>query len=298
MDQPRAEIGVIGGSGLYEMAELTDVEEALVGTPFGDPSDTIVLGTLSGRRVAFLPRHGRGHRINPTSIPFRANIFALKSLGVRCILSVSAVGSLKQEIRPLDMVVPDQIIDRTSGRPSTFFSEGLVVHVGFSHPFCGELSELVYEEAARQGVTAHRGGTYVAMEGPQFSTVAESELYRSWGASVIGMTALPEAKLAREAETCYAVLACSTDYDCWHPEHDTVTADMIIANLAKNVDHAKSIVRGVVSRVPNAMSCSCSSALQSAIVTSPDVIPANVREELAPLIGKYLGAASTETARR
>ena len=294
MAQTKAEIGVIGGSGLYEMAGLTDVEEVRIATPFGDPSDAIVLGAPSGRRVAFLPRHGRGHRINPTNVPFRANIFALKTLGVKRILSVSAVGSLTERIHPLDMVVPDQLIDRTKSRPSTFFNDGVVVHVGFANPFCNELSGLVFEEASSQGVSVHRGGTYLAIEGPQFSTVAESELYRSWGASIIGMTAVPEAKLAREAEMCYATLACSTDYDCWHPEHDAVTADMIIGNLAENAEHAKSIVSAVVSGIPETAGCRCQSALEGAIVTAPELIPPRVRDELAPLIGKYVGTQPKE----
>ena len=297
MAQTHAEIGVIGGSGLYEMAGLTDVEEVRIATPFGDPSDAIVLGALSGRRVAFLPRHGRGHRINPTNVPFRANIFALKILGVKRILSVSAVGSLTERIHPLDMVVPDQLIDRTKSRPSTFFNDGVVVHVGFANPFCNELSGLVFEEASSQSVSVHRGGTYLAIEGPQFSTVAESELYRSWGASIIGMTAVPEAKLAREAEMCYATLACSTDYDCWHPEHDAVTADMIMGNLAENAEHAKSIVSAVVSRIPETAGCRCQSALEGAIVTAPELIPPRVRDELAPLIGKYVGAKPKEALR-
>ena len=297
MAQTKAEIGVIGGSGLYEMAGLTDVEEVRITTPFGDPSDVIVLGVLSGRRVAFLPRHGRGHRINPTNVPFRANIFALKTLGVKRILSVSAVGSLTERIHPLDMVVPDQLIDRTKSRPSTFFNDGVVVHVGFANPFCNELSGLVFEEASSQSVPVHRGGTYLAIEGPQFSTVAESELYRSWGASIIGMTAVPEAKLAREAEMCYATLACSTDYDCWHPEHDAVSADMIIGNLAENAEHAKSIVSAVVSRIPETAGCRCQSALEGAIVTAPELIPPRVRDELAPLIGRYVGAQPKEALR-
>ena len=289
MRYPEASIGVIGGSGLYEMKEITDIQEARVKTPFGDPSDTIIVGSLGSRRVAFLPRHGRGHRINPSHLPARANIFALKLLGVKQVISISAVGSLRQEIKPLDMVVPDQIIDRTRGRPSTFFDQtGLVVHVGFAEPFCPRLVEHVASEVERQGVTVHKGGVYVAMEGPQFSTVAESNLYRSWGASVIGMTALPEAKLAREAEMCYAVLACSTDYDCWHEEHESVTVEMIIGNLLKNVDHAKAIVRGAVSRMPEPV-CACQTALKTAIVTAPDLIPASLKAELKPLIGKYVG---------
>jgi 5'-methylthioadenosine phosphorylase len=288
MAQRPVEIGVIGGSGLYEMAGLAGIEERRVSTPFGEPSDAIVVGTLEGRRVAFLPRHGRGHRLNPSQVPFQANIFALKRLGVGAILSISAVGSLKEGIRPLDMVVPDQIIDRTKGRPSTFFSEGVAVHIAFADPFCADLSARLYEAASAEGVRAHRGGTYIAMEGPQFSTRAESELYRSWGASVIGMTALPEAKLAREAEVCYALLACSTDYDCWHPEHDAVTAQMIIANLGKNVEAATRIVRRIVAALPAERSCACHAALATAIITDRARIPAKVLGELEPVLGKYL----------
>jgi 5'-methylthioadenosine phosphorylase len=286
-NQPR--IGVIGGSGLYDIEGLTAVSSVRVKTPFGDPSDEVVLGTLEGRRLAFLPRHGRGHRINPSQLPARANIFALKSLGVERVISISAVGSLKEEVRPMDMVVPDQIIDRTRGRPSTFFEDGVVVHIAFADPFCPVLSPLLAKNVEREGVRVHRGGTYVAMEGPQFSTRAESNLYRSWGATIIGMTALPEAKLAREAEMCYAVLACSTDYDCWHPEHESVTVDMIISNLLKNTAHAKSILRRVVAEVPTG-TCSCHSALANAIVTSREAIPPHVARTLAPLLGKYIKA--------
>ena len=290
MTYPQAGIGVIGGSGLYEMAGLEGVEEVTVTTPFGDPSDTIIVGSLEGKRVAFVPRHARGHRLNPTGIPVRANIFALKLLGVKRIISVSAVGSLKGEIKPQDMVVPDQIIDRTrSGRPSTFYDQGVVVHISFAEPFCGYLSDLLHDEAASQRVPVHKGGTYVAMEGPQFSTVAESNLYRSWGASIIGMTAIPEAKLAREAEMCYGVLAASTDYDVWHPEHDSVTAEMIIGNLGKNVENAKSILKGVISRISEE-GCSCQTALRDAIVTAAELVPADVKNDLAPLIGKYIGS--------
>ncbi len=286
MSYPQARVGVIGGSGLYEIDDLQDIEEVAVITPFGDPSDVIVTGSLSGERVAFLPRHGRGHRISPSQLPSRANIFAMKLLGVERIISVSAVGSLKEEIRPLDMVVPDQIIDRTRGRPSTFFDEGPVVHIGFAEPFCPQLSPLLVEEAAGSGVTVHKGGTYIAMEGPQFSTIAESNLYRSWGASIIGMTALPEAKLAREAEMCYAVLACSTDYDVWHPEHDAVTVEMVIGNLGENAQNAKSVLKGVIARLPGT-ACPCQHALKDAIVTSPDAVSAEAKERLAPLIGRY-----------
>ena len=282
--QPK--IGVIGGSGVYAMDGLTEVETFRVATPFGDPSDEIVIGTIQGRRVAFLPRHGRGHRLSPSRIPARANIFALKTLGVERVLSISAVGSLKEEIAPLDMVVPDQLIDRTRGRPNTFFDD-LVVHVGFAEPFCRVLSPLLADNVERQGLRAHRGGTYVAMEGPQFSTIAESNLYRSWGASVIGMTALPEAKLAREAEMCYTVLACATDYDCWHPNHDSVTVEMILGNLMKNAEHAKAIVRNMLVEMPEGP-CACHSALATAIVTQRQWIPAKVIADLQPLIGKYM----------
>ena len=288
MAQPQAEIAVIGGSGLYQMAGLEQVHEVKANTPFGSPSDAIIVGTLEGKRVAFLPRHARGHKLNPTNVPYQANIFALKLLGVRQIISVSAVGSLKEEIRPLDIVIPDQIIDRTRLRANTFFSNGLVVHVAFADPFCGDLSKTLHGAASQDGARAHKGGTYIAMEGPQFSTKAESHLYRSWGASVIGMTALPEAKLAREAEMCYATVACSTDYDCWHPGHESVTTQMVIENLGKNVERSKSIVRRVVASISPGRSCSCHSALATAIITAPDHIPAGVKKELAPLIGKYI----------
>ncbi len=284
----QADIGVIGGSGLYEMPGIADLREVTVPTPFGDPSDVIIVGALEGKRVAFLPRHGRGHRISPSMLNFRANIFAMKLLGVQRIISVSAVGSLKEEIRPLDMAVPDQLIDRTRGRINTFFEDGVVVHVAFADPFCRQLAPLVADEAEARGVRVHRGGTYIAMEGPQFSTRAESNLYRSWGASVIGMTAIPEAKLAREAEMCYSIFACSTDYDCWHPEHDSVTVEMILSNLMKNSDNAKAVVRGVIAKVPDEVTCTCQTALATAIVTASHLIPQRVKSDLAPLIGKYV----------
>ncbi|MBI3743823.1 MAG: S-methyl-5'-thioadenosine phosphorylase [Chloroflexi bacterium] len=284
----KIDIGVIGGSGLYEMEGIASVREVRVDTPFGSPSDSFVVGELAGRRVAFLPRHARGHRLMPTNVPFRANIFALKAMGASAVISVSAVGSLKEEIKPLDMVVPDQIIDRTRQRAATFFSDGLVAHVAMADPFCARLSGLVLECAKAEGVTTHNGGTYIAMEGPQFSTRAESKLYRSWGASVIGMTAMPEAKLAREAEMCYALLACATDYDCWHPAHDSVTVEMIIGNLMKNVERSKRIVKRAVERLDPSKPCTCHHALATAIVTSRDRIPAKVKKDLAPLVGKYL----------
>src|ERR671918_2664909 len=237
------QIGVIGGSGLYDMAELTDREEKTLKTPFGDPSGPYLIGTLRGKRVAFLARHGAGHRLSPSELNFRANIFGMKQLGVEYILSASAVGSLKQEYKPLDIVIPDQFIDRTRGRVSTFFGRGLVAHVGFAHPFCKILSYLVYESGRHTGATVHKGGTYVCMEGPQFSTLAESHLYRSWGADIIGMTNLQEAKLAREAEICYATMALVTDYDCWHPDHGDVDIEQILGYLRANAEMAQKTIR-------------------------------------------------------
>ncbi len=285
------QIGVIGGSGLYDMAELTDREEKTLKTPFGDPSGPYLIGTLRGRRVAFLARHGAGHRLSPSELNFRANIFGMKLLGVEYILSASAVGSLKQEYAPLDIVIPDQFIDRTRGRVSTFFGRGLVAHVGFAHPFCTPLSAIAYASGKAAGATVHKGGTYVCMEGPQFSTVAESNLYRSWGADIIGMTNLQEAKLAREAEICYTTIALVTDYDCWHPEHDAVTVDMVIANLMQNAKTAQAIIAAAVDRLPFERTCECASALQYALITRPDAIPADTARDLAPLVGKYLQRA-------
>jgi 5'-methylthioadenosine phosphorylase len=285
------QIGIIGGSGLYDMAEVTDRREVTVGTPFGDPSGPYVLGTLRGTRVAFLSRHGAGHRLLPSELNFRANIFGMKTLGVEYILSASAVGSLKEEYRPLDIVIPDQFIDRTKGRISTFFGRGLAAHVGFAHPFCRVLSGLVSQSAKGVGATVHTGGTYVCMEGPQFSTLAESKLYRSWGADIIGMTNLQEAKLAREAEICYVTIALVTDYDCWHPDHDSVTVDMIIGNLIQNARTAQQIIAQTVSGLSYARSCECASALKYALITRPEAIPAQVRQDLEPLVGKYLPTA-------
>ena len=270
------------------MEALTDREEVHVDTPFGSPSDAITVGTLEGRRVAFLPRHGKGHRITPTEIPARANIFALKTLGVAHIVSVSAVGSLKEEMHPLDMVVPDQIIDRTKSRVNSFFGGGIVAHVAFSNPFCPSLSRVLYSAARDAGARAHAGGVLIVMEGPLFSTRAESELYRSWGASVIGMTALPEAKLAREAEICYATLACVTDFDTWHPDHDSVSVELVVSNLLKNVDAGQGIVRRLMSNVPGRGDCVCPTALENAIITAREAIPERVKADLAPLIGKYM----------
>jgi 5'-methylthioadenosine phosphorylase len=270
------------------MAELTDREEVVIGTPFGEPSGPYVLATLRGRRVAFLARHGAGHRIMPGELNFRANIYGFKTLGVERILSASAVGSLRQELPPQHIVIPDQFLDRTRGRVSTFFGRGLVAHVGFAHPVCGELSRVAHEAALAVGAHAHIGGTYVCMEGPQFSTLAESNLYRAWGMDVIGMTNLQEAKLAREAEICYATLALVTDYDCWHPEHDSVTVEMIVGNLLANARTAQAIIASTVERLPAARTCPCASALASAIITSPDAIPAQTKRDLAPIIGKYV----------
>ena len=284
----RVQIGIIGGSGLYDMAEVTDRGEVTLATPFGDPSGPYVLGTLRGKRVAFLARHGAGHRLSPSELNFRANIFGMKMLGVDYILSASAVGSLKEEYAPLDIVIPDQFIDRTRGRVSTFFGRGLVAHVGFAHPFCKTLSGIALDSGKRAGATIHWRGTYVCMEGPQFSTLAESRLYRSWGADIIGMTNLQEAKLAREAEICYTTIALVTDYDCWHPSHDSVTVDMIIANLTQNAKTAQQIIAGAVDSLPYDRSCECASALKYALITRPDAIPAKTREDLAPLVGKYL----------
>jgi 5'-methylthioadenosine phosphorylase len=282
------EIGIIGGSGLYDMAELTDREERTLSTPFGDPSAPYVLGTLGGKRVAFLPRHGIGHRLLPTELNFRANIYGFKLLGVERILSASAVGSLKHEYKPLDILVPDQFFDRTKGRISTFFGRGIVAHVAFAHPLCGALSGVLADSAERVGATVHRGGTYVNMEGPQFSTLAESKLYRSWGMDVIGMTNLQEAKLAREAEICYATLALVTDYDCWHPDHDSVTVDLIVANLTANAVTARKVIADAVGRLASPRTCGCKDALATAIITPPELVPEQTRRDLAPIIGKYI----------
>ena len=284
----KVQIGIIGGSGLYDMADVTDRKEVTLTTPFGDPSGPYLLGTLRGKRVAFLARHGAGHRLLPSELNFRANIFGMKLLGVEYILSASAVGSLKEEYKPLDIVIPDQFIDRTRGRISTFFGRGLAAHVGFAHPFCKILSRLVSQSGQESGAAVHTGGTYVCMEGPQFSTLAESKLYRSWGADIIGMTNLQEAKLAREAEICYSTIALVTDYDCWHPDHDSVTVEMVIANLMQNAKTAQHIIAKAVEGLPYERSCECASALKYALITRPDAIPAQVRQDLAPLVGKYL----------
>ena len=284
----RAQIGIIGGSGLYDMADVTDREEVKVATPFGEPSAPYLLGTLRGKRVAFLARHGGGHRLSPSELNFRANIFGMKTLGVEYILSASAVGSLKEEYKPADIVIPDQFFDRTKGRPSSFFGRGLVGHVGFAHPFCKILGAIAYDSGKRAGATVHKGGTYVCMEGPQFSTLAESKLYRSWGMDIIGMTNLQEAKLAREAEICYTTIALVTDYDCWHPDHDSVTVDMVMSTLAKNAATAQQIIAGAVERLPYERTCECASALRYALVTRPEMVPDQVKKDLAPIIGRYI----------
>lgn len=287
----QARIGIIGGSGLYQMEALTDREEVRVETPFGDPSDAIILGTLDGTRVAFLARHGRGHTLMPSELPFRANIYAMKSLGVEYLISASAVGSLKEAAKPLDMVVPDQFIDRTRNRISTFFGEGLVAHIAFGDPVCPQLAQIVgdaVESLDLPDVTLHRGGTYICMEGPAFSTKAESNLYRSWGATVIGMTNLPEAKLAREAEIAYATLALVTDYDCWHPDHDSVTVEMVIGNLQKNATNAQRVIREVVSRIAaHPPESEAHSALKYAIITPLDKAPQAALDKLSLLLQKY-----------
>jgi 5'-methylthioadenosine phosphorylase len=281
-------IGIIGGSGLYDVAELSDRRETTVATPFGDPSGPFVTGMLRGRPVAFLARHGVGHRLMPSELNYRANIYGFKTLGVEWLLSASAVGSLKEGYAPLHLVIPDQFFDRTRGRISTFFGRGLVAHVALAHPVCDLLHGIAYDSAVAAGATVHRGGTYVCMEGPQFSTQAESMLYRSWGMDVIGMTNLQEAKLAREAEICYVTIALVTDYDCWHPDHDSVTVDMVLANLRQNARTAQQVIANAVGRLPIDRTCECARALSTAIITHPDAVPEDVRRELAPIIGKYM----------
>ncbi|MGE0132233.1 MAG: S-methyl-5'-thioadenosine phosphorylase [Blastocatellales bacterium] len=286
----KAQIGIIGGSGLYQMEGLTDVREISVETPFGKPSDNFIIGTLEGMRVVFLARHGRGHRITPTDLPFRANIYAMKLLGVERIISASAVGSLQEQYAPTDIVIPDQFFDRTRGRVSTFFGEGVVAHITFAHPVCDALGSVLAVAGESTGIKIHRGGTYLCMEGPAFSTLAESRLYRSWGMDVIGMTNLQEAKLAREAEICYSTMALVTDYDCWHPDHDAVTVEMIIEYLNKNSANAQMIIRDAVRRLATMpRQCKCGSALRHAILTQPGAIPAETKKKLAAIIGKYVG---------
>ncbi len=288
----QATIGVIGGTGLYHMDGMTDVEEISIHTPFGDPSDVITIGKVSGVLMAFLPRHGRGHRISPTEIPVRANLWALKSLGVEWVISVSAVGSLREDIAPRDLVIPDQLFDRTKSRVNSFFEQGIVVHCTFAEPFCPTLSKLLLDAARELGdVKVHAGGTYVCMEGPFFSTRAESHVYRKLGMDIIGMTALPEAKLAREAELCYATIACATDYDCWHESEESVTVEMVIGHLNANVTNAQRILRLIAQKIPSThtdLPCGCAQALATAIVTDPKLIPAEVKDKYQLLIGKYI----------
>jgi 5'-methylthioadenosine phosphorylase len=286
--QSRASIGIIGGSGLYSMAGFDTHEEIRLETPFGDPSDVYVVGTLEGKEVAFLARHGRGHRIQPSDLNFRANIYGMKMLGVERILSVSAVGSLKEEHKPLEFVIPDQFFDRTRGRISTFFGNGIVAHITFADPVCPQLSDLMESSCRVAHVTGKKGGTYLCMEGPAFSTRAESNVYRQWGMDVIGMTNLQEAKLAREAEICYVTLAMVTDYDCWHEAHDAVTVETVLANLLRNAENAQTVVREAVKSMPETRSCSCGSALKHAILTSRDAITEPAKNKLGLLIDKYL----------
>jgi 5'-methylthioadenosine phosphorylase len=287
---PQAEIGIIGGSGLYSMPGLSKTKEARLRTPFGVPSDAYVLGTLAGRKVAFLARHGLGHRILPSELNFRANIYGFKQLGVERIVSVSAVGSLKEEHKPTDFVIPDQFFDRTRHRVDTFFGNGVVAHIAFADPVCPELAKIVEGACAKAGVVGKSGGTYVCMEGPQFSTKAESSVYRGLGMDVIGMTNLQEAKLAREAEICYVTVAMVTDYDCWHPKHDSVTVDQIVAVLHRNAENACNVVRETVAAMPEERKCKCGSALAHAILTDPKKIPAATRAKLKLILDKYLGA--------
>ena len=286
----RADIGIIGGSGLYDIDGLRKVKELSVKTPFGLPSDKVLIGELDGSRIAFLSRHGRGHRINPSEINYRANIYALKSIGVSRVISVSAVGSMKESIKPGDVVLPDQFIDLTKRRVSTFFEGGIVAHVAFGDPVCPSLGAVLLDAARGIGATVHQGGVYLCIEGPQFSTKGESRLYRQWGASVIGMTNLPEAKLAREAELCYATLALATDYDCWHETEDAVTVESILTTLRQNVTLAKRLLRTAMTAVADVKSCSCHCALQDAIITAPDRMPASLRRKLALLMDRVVPA--------
>ncbi len=285
---PQAKIGVIGGTGLYQIEGLTNIQEINIATPFGKPSDSIIIGRLGETNVAFLPRHGRGHHLSPTEVPYQANIYALKSLGVEHIISVNSVGSFKKELKPGDLVIPDQLIDRTRRRASTFFGEGIVAHIPFAEPFCPVLSRILYQAAKEIGTSVHFKGTYVAMEGPAFSTRAESRLYRSWGADIIGMTMLPEAKLAREAEICYASIACVSDYDSWQEKLEPVTVEMVLDIMHKYIDTAKKIIKLAVARMPQKRDCDCASALKTALITDPKLIPPEQKKKLKLLIGKYL----------
>jgi len=283
----QAQIGIIGGSGLYSMPGFEGQREVSIDTPWGAPSEKYVLGSLAGKPIAFLARHGRGHRISPSELNFRANIYGMKSLGVERIVSLSAVGSLKEEHRPLDFVIPDQFFDRTRGRASTFFGEGMIAHISFADPVCPQLSEVVGQAARASGVSVKKGGTYLCMEGPAFSTKAESNVYRSWGMDVIGMTNLQEAKLAREAEICYVTVAMVTDYDCWHPQHDAVTVSDIIATLNQNAENACKVIKAVVATMPAERACNCGSALRHAIITDRTLVPESTRKKLDLIVGKY-----------
>lgn len=287
-----AKLGVIGGSGHYDLEGLVNIREADVQTPFGAPSDTITLGTLNNAPIAFLPRHGKGHRLGPGEVPTKANVYALKSLGVERIISMSAVGSLQEKIQPLDVVIPDQIIDRTKNRPSTFFGAGIVAHIAFGDPYCSELRQIVIEASGRHQPRTHMKGTLIVIEGPAFSTLAESNLYRSWEGDIVGMTALPEAKLAREAEICYSTLAFVTDYDCWHENAESVTAELVIKNLKRNAATGRRILNDVIALLPDSRNCSCECALENSIVTTPDKIPSDTKTELALIIGKYFNTKS------
>ena len=285
---PQAKIGVIGGTGLYDIEGLTDTREVSLDTPFGKPSDSITIGTLEGVNVAFLPRHGRGHRLSPTELPSQANIYALKSLGVEHIIAINSVGSLKQEIGRGHLVIPDQLIDRTRQRVNTFFGNGIVAHIQFADPFCPRMRQVLYQAAKEAGASVHAGGNYVVMEGPAFSTKAESHLHRSWGADVIGMTALPEARLAREAEICYAIIACATDYDVWHETEEPVSVEVILDTMRRNTETAKKIIRLAAGRMPRRLDCQCSTALKGAIVTAPEAMPPAQKKKLGLIIGKYI----------
>jgi len=284
----KATIGVIGGSGLYAMEGLTNVRSARITTPFGKPSDDYIIGTLHGKRVAFLPRHGRGHRIMPTDINYRANIFGMKKLGVERIISVSAVGSMKEAIKPGDIVIPDQFYDHTKHRRSTFFGDGVVAHVGMADPVCAALNKLLIDAGEKVGATVHRGGTYICMEGPQFSSRAESLTYRTWNVDVIGMTNATEAKLAREAELCYSTIALATDYDCWHHSEEAVTVESVLAVMKHNIETSKAMIRQAVQMLTGARACGCGESLRNAIMTPEKLIPARVKKDLSPIIGKYL----------
>lgn len=282
-------IGIIGGSGLYKIEGIKDIRQVSVNTPFGKPSDKFTIGNVEGREIVFLPRHGVGHRISPSQINYRANIYGMKKLGVERIISVSACGSLKEELKPLDFVVADQFVDRTNqAREMTFFDRGIVAHIVFAHPVCKDLSQVIYNAGKKLNLNMHENGTYVSMEGPAFSTLAESNLYRSWGMDIIGMTNMPEAKLAREAEICYSVLACVTDYDCWHPGHASVTIDMVIQNLLKNIENAKKILALAIKNISPERKCACHDALKYAIVTDKKMIPPKVKRDLSIIIGKYI----------